>query len=340
MMLDVAELEELLSRPTEALIGQFGRLRGDVVILGINGKMGASLGRMAVRAVAAAGEKSRVIGVSRFSTAASRDALEKDGIETIACDLTDAASVSRLPLAENVIFMAGRKFGTQDDAEQTWAINTLTAGNVGSHYRGARIVAFSTGCVYPLVSSATAGSVETDPVGPVGEYANSCLGRERLFQFAASTLGARVLLYRLNYAVDMRYGVLHDIAMRVWQGEPVDNRVSHFNAIWQGDANVYALRCLELAASPAAILNVTGPEKAEVEAIAARFGELMDRKVSFTHPVAGDRGYLSCAQKAFDLFGLPTMPLERLIALQAEWILNEGQSLGKKTCYEVTDGSY
>lgn len=333
-------LEKGLSEPGDDVIRLFKHLEGDLILLGINGKVGLSLGRMAKRAAEASGVPRRIIGVSRFTDPAGRDQLQNWGIETVACDLTDAEAVAQLPTVQNVIYMVGRKFGTQGGQDLTWAMNTLAAGYTGSHFRKSRIVAFSTGCVYPHADAAEGGSTEATEPAPVGEYANSCLGRERLFAFASRQFGTRVLQYRLNYAVDLRYGVLHDIAARVWRGEPVDNSVGFFNVIWQGDANRYALRSLELTEAPPAILNVTGPELGSVEETAHRFSQRMGRPVSFTCPVSGTRGFLSDASKAFKLFGRPAVTLDQLIEWQAAWIMSGGRQLNKSTGYQVTNGSY
>lgn len=333
-------LDNGLSEPCNDVIQLFKKLDGDLVVLGINGKVGLSLGRMAQRAVEASGVPRRIIGVSRFTDPAGLTQLQKWGIETISCDLTDTEAVSKLPKVKNVIYMVGRKFGTEGGQDLTWAMNTMAAGYTGSHFRNSRIVAFSTGCVYPHADAKEGGSTEETPPSPIGEYANSCLGRERLFEYAARQWKTKVLLYRLNYAVDLRYGVLHDIAIRVWNEEPVDNSVGFFNVIWQGDANRYALLSLDLAAAPPAILNVTGPELASVEETAHIFGKLMGRKVSFAYPVSGTRGFLSNANKSFELFGQPKVKLEALIEWQAAWIMSGGRKLNKSTGYQVTNGSF
>ena len=335
-----AELDALLAQPTPALIDFVSRLDGDLIILGIAGKIGVSLGMQAVNAIRAAGVKKRVIGVSRFSDAAKRAKLEANGIETISCDLIDPKAVAELPQVENVIFMAGRKFGTQGSEGQTWAMNVLAPANVGSHFRQSRIVAFSTGCVYPLVGVETCGCTEEIPPAPVGDYSQSCLGRERIFEFCAAEYGARILLFRLNYSVDMRYGVLNDIARPVWEGRPVSNSAGWYNVIWQGDATAAAIRSLGLAAAPAAILNVTGPETASTEQTARLFGKLFGKPVTFTADAAGNRCYLNNAAKMCRLFGYPTVPLDQLIRWQADWIQNGGIDIGKPTHFEVNNGKF
>ena len=334
-----ALLEDILSEPGAGLVEMMKRLDGDIMILGIGGKMGITLGRQAVNAIQAAGVSKKVIGVSRFSDAAGRKKLEQRGIETISCDLLDQNAVKALPEVKNVIFMAGRKFGTDGSEELTWAMNTIVPGCVGGHFRKSRIVVFSTGCVYPLVSIGTGGCTEQVPPAPVGEYSQSCLGRERVFGHCAKTYGTETLLLRLNYAIDLRYGVLHDIGQQVWNGLPVNNTVGHFNVLWQGDANCYALRALELCASPAAVLNITGPETASVEYIAEAFAGLMNKAISYTGVSAG-KCYLNNAGKAFRLLGYPRVSLEQMIDWQAQWLMQGGSSLGRPTHFEVNNGKF
>lgn len=336
---NTAELEEMLSVPSAELIGMMKRLEGDIMILGIAGKMGVTMGRLAVRAIQEAGVKKKVIGVARFSRPEEREKLQKWGIETIACDLLDQAAVARLPKTQNVIFMAGRKFGTDGSEAQTWAMNVLAPAFAAEHFRESRIVAFSTGCVYPLVGVGSCGCTEEIVPLPVGEYAQSCLGRERIFQYFSSRYATKLLLFRLNYSVDLRYGVLHDIARSIWEGRPVDNTVGYFNVIWQGDANTAALRSLELADSPAAILNVTGPETASVEKTARLLGRLMGRAVTFKG-VPGDRCYLNDSAKMCRCFGYPSVSLDQMIRWQADWIVNGGESIGKPTHFEVNNGKF
>jgi len=235
--------------------------------------------------------------------------------------------------------MAGRKFGTDGSEELTWAMNALAPGYVGTRFRQSRIVVFSTGCVYPLVNVSQGGCTENVLPYPVGEYAQSCLGRERIFGYCAKTFGTEVLLFRLNYAIDLRYGVLHDIGQQVWNEQPVNNAVGHFNLIWQGDANCQALRALEYCASPAAILNITGPETVPVEYIAEKFGQLMGKQIRYTGQ-SGDKCYLNNAAKAAKLFGYPRVSLEQMVNWQAEWLMRGGKTLGKPTHFEVNNGKF
>jgi len=335
------DLDLRLSEPSLSLVEFFVRLDGDLVILGIGGKIGSSLGQMAVRAVELSGIKRKVYGVSRFSDAGTKEKLESFGVEAISCDLLDREAVRRLPQVKNVIFMAGRKFGTSGGGEaMTWAMNTAVPANVAEHFHASRIVVFSTGCVYPLATAASGGCTEDTRPEPLGEYAQSCLGRERIFEYYASCYGTEVLLFRLNYAIDLRYGVLYDIASAIRDGRPVNNSVGSFNAIWQGDVNDWALRSLEHCSSPAAVLNVTGPETTSVEYAAERMGKILGRPVSYSQPVAGETGYLSNAAKAFGLFGYPRVSMGELIPLQAEWLLQGGRTLNKATHFEVNNGKF
>ncbi|HET7558456.1 MAG TPA: NAD-dependent epimerase/dehydratase family protein, partial [Limnochordia bacterium] len=256
----VAELEAALSKPSDALVEAVRAWSGDLIVLGAGGKMGPTLCKMAARAYAAASHKGRVIAVSRFSDERARATLEAAGVQTLSCDLLDPQAVAKLPDAPNLIFMAGRKFGSTGAEATTWAINTFVPGLVASRFRGARVAVFSSGNVYPLVPAASGGCAEEHATGPIGEYAQSVLGRERMFEYFSREGDLKVVQIRLNYAVELRYGVLVDIAQKVAAGASVDVSAGFFNVIWQRDANEYALRALDLAASPAAILNVAGPE--------------------------------------------------------------------------------
>lgn len=335
----VAKLEEALALPPPELVEMMKRLDGDIMILGIAGKMGVSMGELAVRAIREAGVEKAVCGVSRFSRPETRTRLEERGVKTFVCDLLDPEQVKRLPQAKNIIFLAGRKFGTEGSEALTWAMNVLAPAYAAEHFPASRIVAFSTGCVYPLRSVKQGGCTEEDAPEPVGEYAQSCLGRERVFQYCTQKTGAQLLLFRLNYAVDLRYGVLHDIGRAVWEGREVDNAVGHFNVIWQGDANSNALRALELADNPCRILNVTGPETASVEQVALQMGRLMGREVRF-RTTPGGLNYLNNSGLMCRLFGCPRLTLDEMVRLQAEWIASGGASIGKPTHFEVSDGRF
>ncbi|MDQ3815758.1 MAG: NAD-dependent epimerase/dehydratase family protein [Armatimonadota bacterium] len=334
-----ASVDELLSRPTAGVLDALKRLPGDVLILGVAGKMGPTLAQMARRALDALGRSDRVIGVARFSDPAVARQIEAVGVETIACDLLDRHTVQQLPDAPHVIFMAGQKFGTASGPELTWAMNTLVPAYVAERFTSARIVVFSTGCVYPFVPVLSGGAREDESLGPVGDYPNSCVGRERIFTYFSLKNGTPILLFRLNYAVEFRYGVLLDVALKVQRGEPVDVTMGHANVIWQGDANAQAIQCLEHAASPPLALNVTGPETVSIRALAHRFGALLGRE-----PVLiGDEAptaWLSNAGRAQQLFGYPTVPLDQIIEWVAEWVRRGGQTLGKPTHFETRDGKF
>src|SRR3989441_3613169 len=298
------ELEERLAEPSQADLECVSRLNGDVLILGAGGKMGPSLARRVHRAAARTGSASRVIAASRFSSADARAGLEAEGIRTMVCDLLDPSQIATLPRCPHVLFLAGRKFGTLDRTDLTWATNTVVPARVCEHFRQSRIVVFSTGNVYSLVPRDGRASTEDDAPAPVGEYAQSCLGRERVVEFVSRQHGMPAAILRLNYAVDLRYGTLVDIARRVFAGEPVDLTMGVFNAIWQGDANSYALRCLELCSAPARILNVTGPEILSVRRAAESFARLLHRE-PLLKGGEGDFGLLSNAALRHSLLGRP-----------------------------------
>lgn len=334
-----AWLDEKLSEPTVEVVEAMKRIRGDLVILGVAGKIGVTLGMMAKRAMLAAGSGGRVIGVSRFSDAKARDKLEKAGVETVSCDLLDRKALEKLPDADHVVFMAGRKFGTSGNEELTWAMNTIVPANVGWRYPGSRTVVYSTGCVYDFVPLSSGGSVESDRPKPSGDYAQSALGRERVFQYFSSTMGTPVCILRLNYAIDLRYGVLRDIADKVGKEEPVDLGSSHFNCIWQGDVLAQTLRSFDLCSSPATILNMTGPETVSVRWAAEEFGKRFGKTVRFSGREA-ERMYLNNASLAASVFGYPRMTLSAMIDLTAEWMKQGGGSLNKPTHFETTSGEY
>ena len=336
---DEAALEDLLAEPSDADIDCARRLNGDVLIIGAAGKMGPSLARRVHRAVAGAGGRAKVLAASRFSSPVAREGLESAGIHTIACDLLDRDQIAALPRAENVLFLAGRKFGTLDRTDVTWATNTLVPAEVASHFAPARMVVFSTGNVYPLVPVEGPGSREEDAPAPVGEYAQSCLGRERVVEFVSRERNLRALMFRLNYAVDLRYGTLVDIARKVRDGEAIDLTMGFFNAIWQGDANSYALRSLELCDSPPAILNVTGPERISVRETAEWFGSFLGRTPRFVNS-EGPLALLSDSSRCRERLGQPAVALPLLRQWVGQWIKAGGASLNKPTHFEVTNGRY
>jgi hypothetical protein len=301
--------------------------------------MGPSLARRVHAAMRHTESPHRVLAVSRFSAPAVRERLESDGIETLACDLLDPDQIGALPRTANVLFLAGRKFGTLDRTDVTWVTNTIVPARVAEHFAPSRLVVFSTGNVYPLVPAGGPGSNEDDAPAPSGEYAQSCLGRERVVEFVSRERGLRALHFRLNYAVDLRYGTLVDIAHKVLRGADVDLTMGFFNAIWQGDANSYALRSLELCSSPPAVLNVTGPERISVRETAEWFGAQFGRPPRFVN-TEGPVALLSDSSRCRSLLGEPNVPLAVLRQWVAHWVRAGGASLNKPTHFEVTDGRY
>ncbi len=332
---DIAALDELLCRPSQELIDDLKKVDGDIMVLGVAGKMGPTLAGLAK----AAAPERRVIGVARFSDAGVKGWLHGRGVETINCDLLDETAVNALPKLPNIIFMAGRKFGAEGDLALTWAMNAHVPAIVAQAFRRSRIVAFSTGCVYPFVPVDGKGSDESMAPNPPGEYAQSCVGRERMFEFFSQEFDTPGRLFRLNYAIDMRYGVLYDIASKVWQGQPIDVRLGHVNFIWQGDASSQALRCLAHCETPTSPINVSGHDILAVRDLAARFGTLFAREpviVGQEEPTA----WLTNTSQAVKLFGLPIVDTAQLIAWTADWVARAMPSLGKPTKYEVRDGRY
>jgi len=333
------QLEELLSRPTADVVELFKTLEGDIIFLGIAGKIGPSIARMAKRACYEASVSKRLIGVSRFSDKQEKCLIESYGIETIQGDLLDTEFVKRLPQVKNVIFLAGMKFGSEGNLALTWAMNTYVPALVAEQYKNSRIAAFSTGCVYPLVTVETGGSLETDKPAAIGEYAQSCLGRERMFEYGSLKYGTPVSLIRLNYSVEMRYGVLVDIATKVKNDQVVDLAMGYFNVIWQGDMNAMSLLSLSECDSPAKIINLTGPETLSVRQVALDFGKLFGKIPNFSGKEA-PTALLSNAGLAHELFGKPKVSPDQLIRWIALWIDHENRLLNKQTHFEVRDGKY
>lgn len=336
----VEDLENLLSEPTDAVIKTMAALDGDLVILGVGGKMGPTLARMAKRASDLAGVKRRIIGVSRFSAPSGLEQrLNAWGIETHHCDLLDAQAYAQLPDAANVVYMAGLKFGCTGNESLTWAMNAFVPGLVATRYRGSRFAIFSTGNVYGLSPVSHGGALETDPVRPQGEYALSCLGRERVFEHFSRINHTRMSILRLNYAVEMRYGVLLDVARLVFDGRPVSLQMGHFNAIWQADASAMSLQSLTHASSPPLVVNITGPEVLSVIRVAQQLGELWHKPVHINGAESSD-ALLSNAQKAFHLFGYPRVSIDQVLAWLADWVARGGESLGKPTHFESRSGDF
>jgi uncharacterized protein YbjT (DUF2867 family) len=335
----LAELDERLSQPRPALVDDVRKLDGDIVVLGAAGKLGPSLIRLATRSIAEAGTGATVFAVSRFSAPGSADAIGAAGAEIVAADVSDDAALAGLPDAANVLFLVGAKFGTSGDEVATWATNAYLPGRVAQRYADSRIVALSTGNVYPLWPTSTGGPSEDDPVGPVGEYAMSCLGRERIFTHFAQRNQTPTALIRLNYAVELRYGVLVDIARTVYAGEPVDLTMGHANVVWQGYANEVTLRSLLHADVPPFVLNLTGPETISVRAVATQLGRALDREVRFTGEEA-PTALLSNASRCHGLFGYPAVPLAELVEATAAWISADQPTHGKPTGFQTRDGKF
>ena len=335
----VEELEDRLSEPSEGVIAALGKLAGDLVVLGAGGKMGPSLARMARRASDACGVRRRIIAVSRFSSSQAEAYLQAQGVETLRCDLLDPDQLERLPDVPNVVFMAGFKFGSTGQEALAWAMNAYLPGMVCRKYRRSRIVAFSTGNVYGLCPVALGGSVESDVLHPLGDYAMSCLGRERIFEHFSRTLDIPLVLLRLNYATELRYGVLVDIARKVYAQEPIDLTMGHLNSLWQADANAMALQTFDLAAVPPCVLNLAGPELLSVRRLAEQFGQVLGRQVSFRGTESAE-ALLSNGQQAHRLFGYPRVSAGQMVEWIAAWVRSGGTNLGKPTHFEVRDGNY
>ena len=331
----VEALEDLMAWPTPGLAADLARAPGDILVLGVAGKMGPTLAAMAK----AAAPDRRVVGVARFSEPGVKEWLERRGVETIGCDLLDEAALAALPRLPNLVFMAGRKFGAEGDLGLTWAMNAYLPALVAQAFPASRIVTFSTGCVYPFVPVSGTGATEETPPDAPGEYAQSCIGRERMFEYFSGRLGTPGRLFRLNYAIDMRYGVLFDIASKVATGKPVDVKMGHVNVIWQGDACAQALRCLAHCTVPASPINVSGPEILSVRDLAHRFGEALGREPVVTGREA-ETAWVTDTSLAQRLFGPPVVDLDRMIAWTADWVARAMPSHGKPTKFEVRDGRY
>ena len=340
VLLSLEELENELSRPTPGVLETLRVLRGDVMVLGAGGKMGPTLARMLRRGMDELGQRTRrVIAVSRFTSVREAESLIQHGVEVKRCDLLDRAAVAALPEVENVIFMAGQKFGTSEAPELTWVMNTLVPAVVAERFAKSRMVVFSTGCVYPLAAVAGTGSKEEDALGPPGDYANSCVGRERVCTHFSKANGTPMLLFRLSYAIDLRYGVLMDVAQKVWRGEAVDVTMGYANVIWQGDANARAIQCLERVKSPAVALNVTGLERVSIRELALEFGERLGRQVTITGREA-EAAWLFDARLSYEWFGPPLVSLNEMVEATAAWVVAGGETLGKPTHFEVRDGAF
>jgi nucleoside-diphosphate-sugar epimerase len=338
VILTEAERETALTTPSDALIRQMKGMAGTLMIVGAGGKMGPTLAVLAARAVAASGSKLKIIAVSRFSDPAQKEWLQARNISTISADLLDDGDVKELPDADFVVSLAGKKFGTSVDPSETWAVNCLASASVCKRFRGSSIVALSTGNVYPVAPLNSGGSNEDDALIATGEYSAAAIGRERVLQYFATHQGVKIAIVRLNYAVDMVYGVLMDIGRKVMEGEPIDLQMGYLNCIWQGDANEAVLRLLPYVQSPANVYNLSGP-LLSVKKIALEFGDHLKIAPQFSG-VEKNGALLTNSSKLNRLLGEPTTPISTVIKWTAQWLKNNGRSLGKPTKFEVSDGKY
>ncbi len=336
---DEAELDELLSRPGPGVGAALAAVSGDIVLLGAGGKIGPTMARMAKRALTEVGSDARVIAVSRFSDPVAAESLEAHGVRVHRADLAEPASYAALPDAAAVFFLAAMKFGTTGAEHQTWWSNAAIPVLVADRYRGVPTMAYSTGNVYPLTPLAHGGSIESDPPGPVGEYAQSGLARERIFTNAAHTWETPTTIFRLNYACELRYGVIADIATKIAAGAPVDVTMPAVNVAWQGDINAWALRSIELAGVPPHVLNATGPETVSVRRIATLLGEVMGSAPVLAGEESTD-ALLSDAGECHDRYGYPSVPLRRLVRWVGEWVADGGRQLGKATKFQQREGKF
>jgi nucleoside-diphosphate-sugar epimerase len=339
---DVAQLEELLSRPSEAAIDALQAVPGDIMILGVGGKMGPTLARLARRAATMADgspTKRKVIGVARFSDPTLVSNLESCGVETIRCDLLDTKSLAQLPAAPNLIYMAARKFGSTGDEGLTWGMNCVLPTMVCQTFPTSRIVAFSTGNVYSFTTPASGGSRESTPLNPVGEYGMSALGRERIFDYFSRSHGMRIAIVRLNYAHDLRYGVMVDLAQKVKAGQPIPVAMGYFNAIWQGDANAMTVAALAKANSPQEVFNVSGPRVLPVREICTQLAKRMKCEVTF-EGVEAPTALLSNGAHGIASLGSPRVDEGQLLNWVADWVTRGGATLDRPTHFEVRDGKF
>ncbi|MEO0382389.1 MAG: NAD(P)-dependent oxidoreductase [Pseudomonadota bacterium] len=332
---DEAMLDDMLSAPSDALVETLAKLDGDITILGVGGKMGPTLARMAKRAA----PSKRVIGVARFSDPSVRAGLEDQDIETVACDLLDSQAVNALEKTANVVFMAGRKFGSEGNQALTWAMNVHVPAIVAQAFKDSRIAVFSTACVYSFADVNGSGAKEGDRLAPPGEYANSCIGRERMFEHFSNEHGTKVVQLRLSYAIDLRYGVLHDIGKAVLDGKPVQVDSGHCNIIWQRDANDIALRALALADCPAVALNLSGPKVERVGDLAEAFGKRFGKTPVFEGSEQSQAWIIDTTRQQ-ELYGQPEVGVDTMIDWVAQWLQKGGKTLGKPTHFEVRDGTY
>ncbi|MGI2294795.1 NAD-dependent epimerase/dehydratase family protein [Paenibacillus sp. GXUN7292] len=338
-MRTVEELEAKLATPSEALIKDLADVEGDIMILGVGGKMGPSLARLAVNAIREGGLNKRVIGVSRFSSQEARNELEAAGVETITCDLLNDEELNALPEVANIIYMAGNKFGTTGREHFTWAMNTYLPGRVAEKFKNSRIVVFSSGNIYPFMNYGSGGANESVAPEPIGEYAQSTLGRERIFEYHGRKNETPMLFYRLNYAIDMRYGVLLEVAKAVHEGRPINLAMGHANVIWQGDANSMALRCLAHCSNPPELMNITGPETLSIRWAAQQFAKRMGKEAIF-EGTESELALLNNASKSHQIFGYPEVSLLQMIDWITEWVENDGATWDKPTGFQERKGKF
>jgi nucleoside-diphosphate-sugar epimerase len=328
-----------ISAPDENVVRTLRSMRGDLLLLGAGGKIGHGLALMAKRGFEAAGNRNRVLAVSRFTSADSRSALEDDGITTIACDLSDVDAVEKLPDASDIVYLAGQKFGTSQNMSLTWMLNTVVPGVVARRWPGSRIAVYSSGNVYPFTPVASGGPDESVDPSPIGEYAQSVLGRERIFEHYSRTLGTKVTIIRLNYANEPRYGVLVDLAARILANEPIDLSQGHVNVLWQGDCNRITLRSFEIAGTPPTVLNLAGPEIVAVRDLANRLGAALGVEPVFAGRPA-DTALLSDASYCWSFFGPPQVGVQQMIDSVAAHLRGGGKTMGKPTHFEARDGKF
>jgi len=338
-MRNIESVYKKLLEPSADLIEDIATIDGDIVVLGIGGKMGPGLARVAKQAIDKAGINKKIIGVARFSEPGLQEQLNSEGIETISADLLNEDDLQALPQEKNVLYLAGTKFGTTGKESLTWAMNSYLPGRVAQKFKNSRIVVFSTGNVYPLVPVVSGGATEDLPPEPIGEYAQSCLGRERIFQYFSLKNNTPVLIYRLNYANDVTYGVLHEIAKSVKENQPVDLSMGTASVIWQGDANEIAIRCLKHCSAPAKILNVTGPETVSLRWLAEQFGKMLGVTPEFINEERST-SFLSNAAESFRLFGYPKVTLKQMMEVILEWLNEGGKTLNKPTHFSERKGKY
>ena len=338
-MIDANTLYQEMLKPSEALLADITRVNGDIMILGVGGKMGPALARLAKQSIDIAGVKKNIIGVARFSERSIQAELDSLGVKTIEADLLDEQQLKNLPDAENILYLAGTKFGTTGKEPLTWAMNSYLPGRIAEKFMRSRIVAFSTGNVYPLMPVGSGGATERQLPEPIGEYAQSCLGRERIFQYFSSKNNTPTLIYRLNYANDVSYGVLLDIAKAVKESQPIDLNMGYVNVIWQGEANELALRCLSHCSSPSKILNITGSETSSVRHIALAFGKMFNIQPAFTNEEQ-DTALLSNASECHRLFGPQKISLDTMVEIIARWIQAGGKILNKPTHFQEREGRF